>query len=238
MAPDVSLICDAGLFMFQSRSQWQFTWWTHKNAKYSPVTHFWESEAELTCHVSPVSIFTVWGWELRQKPSISWHQAVRAVQSAGGRQLSEPGETQSVSDRSARCITASHVSRAATWPITCHEVLSPDVWLKCDSNSLKLSSISLSGCDKRNSPIKLFLTSAESQHQTFIWKHRQCVSVTLITSCGRDGRVSGVIFISDGSLWLLYNINTHYIGAQEREKTPVRFIIHCKIGICGGDNDW
>ena len=38
------------------------------------------------------------------------------------------------------------------------------LWLvttvKCDSNSLKLSSISLSGCDKRNSPIKLFLTSA------------------------------------------------------------------------------
>ena len=142
--------------MFQSRSQWQFIWWTHKKAKYSPVTHFWESEA----HVSPVSIFTVASLRLRHKLSVSWHQAALCR----SRQLSEPGETQSVSARSARCITASHVSRDPSrvtkfWVLTCDCV-------KCDSNSLKLSSISLSGCDKRNSPIKLFLTSAESQHQT------------------------------------------------------------------------
>ena len=158
MAPDVSLICDAGLFMFQSRSQWQFTWWTHKNAKYSPVTHFWESEAELTCHVSPVSIFTVWGWDrsrvladTRQCGLCRGQTTVRA-------------RRDSVGVRSVSLVHHSvHVTHHVSW--------SSESWrvtvVKCDSNSLKLSSISLSGCDKRNSPIKLFLTSAESQHQTF-----------------------------------------------------------------------
>ena len=223
MASDVSLICDAGLFMFQSRSPWQFIWWTHKKAKYSPVTHFWESEA----HVSPVSIFTVASLRL----SVSWHQAALCR----SRQLSEPGETQSVSARSAWCITASHVSRDPSrvtkfWVLTCDCC---EVWLKLSQVVINLS---------------LWVWQEEFANKTFphlsrestsnIEKQLQCVSVTLITSCERDGRVSGVIFISDGSLWLLYNINTHYIGAQEREKTPVRFIIHSKIGISGGDNDW
>ena len=91
---------------------------------------------------------------------VDTRQCVLGVRS---RQLSEPGErreTQSVSDRSESRITC------VTWPITCHQEFWAFWWLvttvKCDSNSLKLSSISLSGCDKRNSPIKLFLTSALS----------------------------------------------------------------------------
>ena len=183
----------------------------------------------LTCPRCQYLLWPVWGWDT------SWVLADTRQRCAGADKLSEPGETQSVSARSARCITASHVSRDPSrvtkfWVLTCDCC---EVWLKLSQVVINLS---------------LWVWQEEFANKTFphlsrestsnIEKQLQCVSVTLITSCKRDGRVSGVIFISDGSLWLLYNINTHYIGAQEREKTPVRFIIHSKIGISGGDNDW
>ena len=97
------------------------------------IRHFWESEA----HVSPVSIFTVASLRLRHKLSVSWHQAALCR----SRQLSEPGETQSVSARSARCITASHVSRDPSrvtkfWVLTCDCC---EVWLKLSQVVINLS---------------------------------------------------------------------------------------------------
>ena len=122
---------------------------------------------------------------------VDTRQCVLGVRS---RQLSEPGErreTQSVSDRSESRITC------VTWPITCHQEFWAFWWLvttvKCDSNSHKLSSISLSGCDKRNSPIKLFLTSALRVNIKQWGQQRQCVSVTRdIDNNLRERRALGI----------------------------------------------
>ena len=98
---------------------------------------------------------------------------------------------------------ASQRHTRVTWPITCHEVLKScllvtchccEVWLKLSQVVINLSRWMW----QEESPIKLFLTSPQNGESTsnsddsvnaWAWH------VTLITRYGRDGRVSGVIFI-------------------------------------------
>ena len=112
----------------------------------------------LTCPPCQYLLWPVWGWDT------SWVLADTRQRCAGADNCQSP-------ERLSRCqLGQLGASQRHTCHVTHHVSRSSESWrvtvVKCDSNSLKLSSISLSGCDKRNSPIKLFLTSAESQHQT------------------------------------------------------------------------
>ena len=177
------LICDAGLFMFQSRSQWQFIWWTHKKAKYQPAARqgrlFLGIRGWVDVWRLVVSIFTeckVWGW--RQSVVLT----PGGVWGVCRGQTTVTARRDSVGVRSVRAVHHSSVTRVSRDPSRVIKFWSPAFWwlvtvVKCDSNSLKLSSISLAGCDKRNSPIKLFLTS-EWIGNIKQWGQLQCLSVT------------------------------------------------------------
>ena len=142
------LICDAGLFMFQSRSQWQFIWWTHKKAKYQPAVRqgrlFLGIRGWVDVWRLVVSIFTeckVWGW--RQSVVLT-PGSVGCVQRAdnchGPERLSrcQIGQSGASQQRHTR----------VTWPITCHQVLKScllvtchccEVWLKLSQVVINLS---------------------------------------------------------------------------------------------------
>ena len=136
------LICDAGLFMFQSRSQWQFIWRTHKKAKYREISLI-SGNKWLTCYVSWCQYLLNAKFEAGDRSRVLCrHQAVCVLDNW---QSPERGE------RLSRCQigqrAASHVSRdpsrvikssepsgdlSQLWSVTqtlssCHQSLSLDV---------------------------------------------------------------------------------------------------------------
>ena len=138
------LICDAGLFMFQSRSQWQFIWRTHKKAKYL-VKYRW--------------FLGISGWRVTCRGvNIYWMQSLRLETEAeccadtrqcvlGAEQTTVRARREERDSVGVRSVRSSHVSRdpsrvitssepsgdlSQLWSVTqtlssCHQSLSLDV---------------------------------------------------------------------------------------------------------------
>lgn len=209
------LICDAGLFMFQSRSQWQFIWRTHKKAKYL-VKYRWFlgiSGWRVTCR--GVNIY--WMQSLRLETEAECcadtRQCVLGAEQTTVRARRE--ERDSVGVRSVRelhhmCHVTHHVSsQVLSLLVTCHNC---EVWLKLSQVVINLS---LWMWQEEFANKTFPHLSIESQHIKQWGQQRQCVSGTRDIDNNLRERRAGVIFISDGTLWLLYNTNTHYIRVRK-----------------------